>query len=153
MPLEDDQSVADILNTVHQIAVLGASPNPARPSYRVMEFLLSHGYSVTPVNPGLGGAEILGQKVYPSLAAIPHSIDMVDVFRNAAHLPNIVDQVITAEIEILWTQLDVIDTQAAQRAEASGIRVVMDRCPAIEWPRLHRAAYINTTQSTDIIQS
>jgi len=143
MPLTSDQAIADILRSVKTIALLGASHKPQRPSYRVMQFLLSHDeYEVVPVNPGLSGTELLGQRVYGSLAEVPCPIDMVDVFRNASHLPSIVDDIIGLGIDTLWTQLDVIDEEAALRAERHGVRVVMDRCPAIEWPRLQKAGLL-----------
>lgn len=139
MPLSSDQAIADVLRTVKTVALLGASNKPQRPSYRVMQFLLSHNFKVVPVNPVLSGTELLGQRVYGSLAEVPCPIDMVDVFRNASHLPAIVDEAIGLGIDTLWTQLDVIDEKAAAHAERHGIRVVMDRCPAIEWPRLKQA--------------
>ena len=142
MPLRSDQAIADVLRTVKTIALLGASNKPQRPSYRVMQFLLAHDFKVVPVNPVLSGTELLGQRVYGSLAEVPCPIDMVDVFRNASHLPAIVDEAIGLGIDTLWTQLDVIDENAAGHAERHGIRVVMDRCPAIEWPRLKRAGLI-----------
>jgi len=142
MPLSTDQAIADVLRTVKTIALLGASNKPQRPSYRVMQFLLAHDFKVVPVNPVLGGTELLGQRVYGSLAEVPCPIDMVDVFRNASHLPAIVDEAIGLGIDTLWTQLDVIDEKAAGHAERHGIRVVMDRCPAIEWPRLKRAGLL-----------
>ena len=142
MPLSSDQAIADVLRTVKTVALLGASNKPQRPSYRVMQFLLSHNFKVVPVNPVLSGTELLGQRVYGSLAEVPCPIDMVDVFRNASHLPAIVDEAIGLGIDTLWTQLDVIDENAAAHAERHGIRVVMDRCPAIEWPRLKRAGLI-----------
>jgi len=139
MPLTSDQAIADVLRSVKTIALLGASHKPQRPSHRVMQFLLSHDYKVVPVNPGLSGTELLGQRVYGSLAEVPCPIDMVDVFRNASHLPSIVEDTIGLRIGILWTQLEVIDEAACLRAECHGVRVVMDRCPAIEWPRLQAA--------------
>ena len=142
MPLGSDQAIADVLRTVKTVALLGASNKPQRPSYRVMQFLLSHNFKVVPVNPVLSGTELLGQRVYASLAEVPCAIDMVDVFRNASHLPAIVDDAISLGINTLWTQLDVIDENAASHAERHGIRVVMDRCPAIEWPRLKRAGLL-----------
>jgi len=138
MPLSDDQAIATVLREVKTIAVLGASHKPERPSHEVMEFLLRRGYTVFPVNPGLAGTQILGQTVVASLAALPAPVDMVDVFRHPDYLPGIVDEVISAGIATLWTQLGVIDLKAAARAEGHGIRVVMDRCPAIEAPRLER---------------
>ena len=142
MPLSSDRAIADVLHTVKTIALLGASHKPQRPSFRVMQFLLSHNFKVVPVNPGLSGTELLGQRVYGSLAEVPCPIDMVDVFRNASHLPAIVDDVIGLGIHTLWTQLDVVDDEAARHAECHGIRVVMDRCPAIEWPRLKQAGLL-----------
>lgn len=134
----DDTYISDILTSVKTIALLGASPNAARPSHGVMAFLLRHGYRVIPVNPGQAGKEILGQLVYATLADIPSKVDMVDVFRAADALPGIVDEILTMEPlpKVLWGQLTVRDDEAASRAEAAGIAVVMDRCPAIEYPRL-----------------
>ena len=142
MPLTSDQSIADMLQSVKTIGVLGASHKPQRPSFRVMEVLISHNYVVVPINPALSGTELLGQRVYGALAEVPFAIDMVDVFRNSSHLPTIVDDVIELGIRNLWTQLDVIDLQAASRAELHGIRVVMDRCLAIEMPRLKQAGLL-----------
>ncbi len=137
----DDDHVRRILTDVKTIAVLGASPNMARPSHGVMQFLLSKGYTVFPVNPGQEGTEILGQKVYAKLADIPEPIDMVDVFRAADNLPAIVDEVIllSPRPKVIWGQLSVRHDDAAAKAEAYGIDVVMNRCPAIEHPRLNIA--------------
>lgn len=134
----DDAYIADILTNTHTIALLGASPNAARPSYGVMRFLLSRGYKVIPVNPGQAGKEILGQPVVDRLAAIEEPVDMIDVFRAAEYLDAVVDEVLQMKPlpKVLWGQLAVRDDAAAGRAEAAGIRVVMDRCPAIEIPRL-----------------
>lgn len=132
-----DDYLKTILREVKTIALLGASPNPDRPSYRVMGFLLSTGYVVYPVNPGQAGKEILGQTVFAQLADIPGPIDMVDVFRAADFLDGIVDEILALPSipKVLWGQLSVRDDKAAARAEAAGLRVVMDRCPAIEYPR------------------
>ncbi|MEE4661867.1 MAG: CoA-binding protein [Halieaceae bacterium] len=138
MPLSSDQAIATVLREVKTIAVLGASHKPERPSHEVMEFLLRQGYQVFPVNPGLAGTQLLGQTVVASLAELQGPVDMVDVFRHPEYLPGIVEEVISAGIATLWTQLGVIDLEAAARAEGHGIRVVMDRCPAIEAPRLER---------------
>ncbi len=138
MPLTEDHDIANVLRSVKTIALLGASGKPERPSHRVMAFLLSHGFHVIPVNPGLRGTRLLAQPVYGSLAEIPEPVDMVDVFRHVSQLPAIVDDTIRLGIGILWTQLDIIDEAAAARAEQHGIRVVMNRCPAIEWPRLRQ---------------
>lgn len=133
-----DEHLATILRNTKTIALVGASPNPDRPSNRVMGFLLSRGYRVIPVNPGQGGKEILGQRVYPMLADIPEPVDMVDVFRAAEYLSSVVDEVLTMDPlpKYLWAQLGVRDDEAALRAEMAGVVVVMDRCPAIEYPRL-----------------
>ncbi|WP_312413273.1 CoA-binding protein [Shinella sp.] len=133
-----DYYLADILRATKVIALVGASPNPERPSQRVMAFLLRKGYRVIPVNPGQAGKEILGQRVVGRLADIEEPIDMVDVFRAANALPAVVDEVLalTPLPKVIWGQLSVRHDEAAARAEAAGIKVVMDRCPAIEYPRL-----------------
>lgn len=133
-----DGYLAGILKDTSVIALVGASPNPERPSNRVMAFLLRRGYRVIPVNPGQAGKEILGQTVHARLADIPEAIDMVDVFRAANALPQVVDEVLalTPLPNVLWGQLSVRDDAAAALAENKGIKVVMDRCPAIEIPRL-----------------
>ncbi|CAD7032998.1 CoA-binding protein [Pseudorhizobium endolithicum] len=134
----DNDYIADILRSTKTIALLGASPNPDRPSNGVMRFLLSKGYEVVPVNPGQAGKEILGQKVYARLADIPQPVDMIDVFRAAEYLDGIVDEALALpqKPKVIWGQLSVRDDKAAARAEAAGIQVVMNRCPAIEYPRL-----------------
>lgn len=134
----EDGYVADILKTVKTIAVVGASPNPSRPSHGVMGFLLSKGYRVIPVNPGQAGKTILGRAVYGRLADIPEPVDMVDVFRASDHVGAVVDEALALDPppKVIWTQLGVRDDGAAARAEAAGLRVVQDRCPAIEYPRL-----------------
>ena len=133
-----DEVLVRILSNTKTIALVGASAKPERPSHGVMRFLLEHGYHVTPINPGLVGQRIHGQLVYGSLSAVPHSVDMVDVFRESSALPNLVDEIIALRIrpKYIWTQLGVYDLPSAMRAEASGIEVVMHRCPAIEIPRL-----------------
>jgi uncharacterized protein len=133
-----DYYLSDILKSMKTIAVVGASPNAERPSYRVMAFLLRKGYTVIPVNPGHAGKEIHGQKVYARLADIPEPVDMVDVFRAAHALPALIDEILALKRrpKAIWGQLSVRHDEAAARAEAEGIKVVMDRCPAIEYPRL-----------------
>lgn len=130
-----------ILANVETIALLGASPNPDRPSHGVMRFLLSKGYRVFPVNPGQAGKEILGQAVYARLADIPEAVDMIDVFRAPEYLSAIVDEAVLLpqRPKVIWGQLSVRDDNAAAKAEAYGIDVVMNRCPAIEYPRLNIA--------------
>lgn len=134
----DDSYLAGILGETRTIALVGASPNPDRPSYRVMRFLLSRGYRVIPVNPGQAGKDIHGQKVYARLADIPEPVDMIDVFRASDAVQSVVDEALALDPKprFIWTQLDVRDAQAAARAEAAGLKVVMNRCPAIELPRL-----------------
>ena len=133
-----DGYLADILRRTKVIALVGASPNPERPSHRVMAFLLRKGYRVIPVNPGQAGKEILGRTVYASLGDIPEPVDMVDVFRAPEALPAVVDEVLAMKTQpkAIWGQLSVRHDGAAAKAEAAGIDVVMDRCPAIEYPRL-----------------
>jgi uncharacterized protein len=134
----NDVYLTDILKGTRTIALVGASPKPDRPSFGVMRFLLSRGYTVIPVNPGQAGKEILGQMTYATLADIPGPIDMVDVFRAPEYLGAVVDEALGLDVRpaTIWTQLGVRDDDAAAKAEAAGIDVVMDRCPAIEYPRL-----------------
>lgn len=136
MPLSSDAEIAALLNSVRTIALVGASPKQDRPSWRVMGKLLAHGYRVIPVNPGLAGQEIHGQTVVGALADISGPIDMVDIFRNSGAAGAVVDEAIAAGAGAVWMQLDVINAAAAARAETAGLQVVMNRCPAIEIPRL-----------------
>jgi predicted CoA-binding protein len=131
----DDESIRNILNSTRRIALVGASNKPNRPSYGVMQFLLAQGFDVTPVNPGLAGQEILGRRVAASLdEATP--LDMVDLFRNAAEVEAPVSDAIRLGAKTIWMQLGVINETAAEAARAAGLNVIMDRCPAIEMPRL-----------------
>lgn len=134
----EDDYILDILRSVKTIALTGASPNPARPSNGVMGYLLSRGYDVIPVNPGQAGKQIHGQTVYARLSDIPVPVDMVDVFRASEYLAGVVEDALAMSPlpKVIWAQLGVRDDAAAARAEAAGIKVVMDRCPAIEYPRL-----------------
>ncbi|MCJ8508413.1 CoA-binding protein [Rhizobium lemnae] len=134
----DDGYLTDILKSVKSIALVGASPNPSRPSHGVMGFLLSKGYHVIPVNPGQAGKTILGQKVYGHLGDIPERVDMIDVFRASEYLAEVVDEALalSPRPKVIWTQLGVREESSAVRAEQAGVQVVMDRCPAIEYPRL-----------------
>lgn len=118
--------------------MVGASPNPARPSNGVLRFLLGKGYDVVPINPGHAGKQIHGQTVVASLADIEGPVDMVDVFRAADRLPALVDEILALpnRPKVIWGQLTVRDDEAAKKAEEAGITVIMDRCPAIEYPRL-----------------
>ena len=134
----DNAYIADILNTVKTVAMVGASPNDVRPSYFVLKYLLAKGFSVYPINPGHAGKEILGRTVYASLADLPHPVDMVDIFRASSAVPGIVDQVLKLDPlpKVVWMQLGVRHDEAAARAEAAGIKVVMNRCPKIEYGKL-----------------
>jgi predicted CoA-binding protein len=131
----DDSEIRDILTSVKTIALVGWSPKPDRPSHRVAAFLKRRGYRVIPVNPGQAGQEALGERVVASLAEAG-PVDMVDIFRRSEEAGAVVDQAIAAGAKVVWMQLDVIDEAAADRARAAGLQVVMDRCPAIEIPRL-----------------
>ncbi len=134
----DNAYIAGILNDVKTVAIVGASANDVRPSFFVTKYLIDKGYEVYPVNPGQAGKEILGRMAYASLADIPVGIDMVDIFRASDAVPGIMDQVLALEPlpKVVWMQLSVRHDEAARRAEAAGIRVVMDRCPKIEYARL-----------------
>lgn len=132
----DDREIAEVLRQVKSIALVGASDKPARASYGVMAYLLSQGYQVTPVSPKLVGQTLLGQQVYASLDDIPHPIDMVDVFRNAEAAYGVAQEAIAIGAKVLWLQIGVINSQAEELAQAAGLKVVMDRCPKIEIPRL-----------------
>jgi O-acetylhomoserine (thiol)-lyase len=131
-----DATLRDIMTRVRVIALVGASANVNRPSHEVMQFLQAQGYRVIPVNPGLAGQSLLGEMVYPSLRELPGPVDMVDVFRASAQVPPVVDDAIAAGAKVVWMQLGVRHDEAAARAEAAGLQVVMDRCPKIEFSRL-----------------
>ncbi len=136
-----DETIREILTSVRTIAVVGASPNPARPSNGVLGFLVAKGYQTWPVNPGHVGALIRGRPVSARLADVPARIDMVDVFRNSAAAAGAVDEALTLDPlpRVIWMQLGVINEEAAERARAKGAIVVMNRCPAIETRRLFAA--------------
>ena len=131
-----DEYLRGILESVRTIAVVGASPRHERPSHRVMAYLQRRGYRAIPVNPNAAGSEINGEMCYARLADIAEPVDMVDVFRRSAAAGEAVDAAIAKRAKVVWMQLGVRDNEAAARAEAHGIDVVMDRCPAIEIPRL-----------------
>jgi len=133
-----DTYIRGILNTVKTIAMVGVSPRDNRPSYFAFKYLLERGYRMIPVNPGWAGKELLGQKVYANLADIPEPIDMVDIFRASEHVPRIVEEALalSPRPRVIWMQLGVRHDEAAAKAEAAGLKVVMDRCPKIEYGRL-----------------
>ena len=133
-----DSYIRGILNTVKTVAMVGFSPKENRPSYFVFKYLLERGYRVIPVNPGQAGKEVLGQTIYASLSDIPEPIDMVDIFRGSENVPPVVDEALTLlpKPQVIWMQLTVRNDEAAKRAEDAGIKVVMNRCPKIEYGRL-----------------
>ncbi|MEE8609806.1 MAG: CoA-binding protein [Sphingomonas aquatilis] len=139
MPLTDDAAIKTLLETARTIALVGASDRPDRPSYRVMATLQTHGYRVIPVNPQITGEHLHGEFVFRDLDQLGDPIDIVDIFRRSDAVGPIVDQAIAIGAKAVWMQLGVIDEAAAARAEAAGLQVVMDRCPAIEIPRLRVA--------------
>ncbi len=131
-----DDYLRGILEGVQTIAVVGASPRRERPSHRVMAYLQRRGYRTIPVNPNAATGSINGERCFASLAEVPEPIDMVDVFRRAEAAGGVVDEAIAVGAKVVWMQLGVRDDAAAARAEAAGLKVVMNRCPAIEIPRL-----------------
>ena len=142
MRLESDEAIAQLLVKVKRIALVGASAKPERPSHRVMQFLIDEGYEVLPINPGLAGQNLLGQTVYASLADLPTSVDMADIFRDAVSLPDVTQDVVATGIPAMWTQLGVVHSEAEQTASDAGLQLVVDRCPAIEIPRLRDAGLL-----------
>lgn len=133
-----DTYIRGILNTVKTIAMVGVSPKTNRPSYFAFKYLLERGYRMIPVNPGQAGKELLGQLVYAKLSDIPEPVDMVDIFRNSDHALGVVQEAITLspKPQVIWMQLGVRNDEAAALAEANGMKVVMNRCPKIEYGRL-----------------
>ncbi|MBI4367380.1 MAG: CoA-binding protein [Deltaproteobacteria bacterium] len=133
-----DSYIRGILNTVKTIAMVGISPKENRPSYFAFKYLIERGYRMIPVNPGQAGKEILGQKVHARLADIPEPVDMIDIFRSSEHVMPIVQEVLTLmpKPRVIWMQLAIRDDAAAALAEQVGIKVVMNRCPKIEYGRL-----------------
>lgn len=142
MPIDhddyDDAYIRDILADTRTIAMIGASPKADRPSHGVLGYLTRAGYETYPVHPGIAGSELFGRKVHARLADVPIPIDMVDVFRNSAAILPLVDEILALSPlpKVVWLQLGIRNDEAAARLEAAGIKVVMDRCPAIERPRL-----------------
>ncbi len=136
MPLTRDEDIAALLTNARTIAVVGASDRPDRPSYGVMKFLQDRGYRVLPVNPQITGEHVLGEFVWRELAQIGIQIDIVDIFRRSEAAAEAVEQAIFVGAKADWMQLGVVNEEAAARAEAAGLKVVMDRCPHIEINRL-----------------
>jgi hypothetical protein len=133
-----DSYIRGILNTVKTIAMVGLSPKDNRPSYFAFKYLLERGYKMIPVNPGQAGKDVLGQKVYAKLADIPAPVDMVDIFRASAYALPIVQEAVALHPrpQVIWMQLSVRNDAAAKLAEDAGMKVVMNRCPKIEYGRL-----------------
>src|SRR3954463_7493099 len=136
MPLTRDEDIAELLRNARTIAGVGASDRPDRPSYGVMKFLMDWGYRVIPVNPQITGEHVLGEFVWRELAQIGVPIDVVDIFRRPEAAAEAVEQAIFVGAKAVWMQIGVINEEAAARAEAAGLKVVMGRCPHIEIPRL-----------------
>ena len=134
----DDAYIRGILNTVKTIAMVGVSNRESRPSYFAFKYLLERGYRMIPVNPGLAGGELVGQKVYAKLAEIPEPVDMVDIFRASPYAVGIVEEALklTPRTRVIWMQLGIRNEAAAALAEQNGLKVVMNRCPKIEYGRL-----------------
>jgi uncharacterized protein len=136
----DDAYVADILNDVRTVAMIGASSNVVRPSYFVLKYLLAKGYRVIPVNPGLAGQTILGQAVVGALTDLKGPVEMIDIFRNSEAALEVTREAIALKdklgLKVIWMQLGVSNDTAAAEAEAAGLRVIMNRCPKIEYGRL-----------------
>lgn len=129
-----NQNIADILRSYKKIAVVGISSNPVRPSHYVSQFMKDKGFQIFPVNPGLD--EVLGEKCYPSLSEIPDDIEVVDIFRRAEYVDEIIDEAIKAGAKVIWMQEGIINEQAAQKAIEAGLQVVMDRCIKTEYRML-----------------
>lgn len=137
MPIDNNDALRDLLSSTRRIAVVGASPNPSRPSNGVTRALVEHGYDVIAVNPGHVGKTIHGAPVVASLDDVSPRADMVDIFRNSEDAGGVVDEAIAHGAKAVWMQIEVIDAAAAQRAEEAGLTVVMDHCPKIELARLN----------------
>ena len=136
MPLTRDEDIAELLRSARTIALVGASDRPDRASYGVMKFLQDHGYRVIPVNPRITGEHVHGEYVWRELAQIGEPIDIVDIFMRSETVGPVVDEAIAIGAKAVWMQLGVINPEAAAKAEAAGLKVVMDHCPKIEIARL-----------------
>ncbi len=140
-PETECQKLRRILKAANSIAIVGASSNWKRPSYYVMKYMQSKGFRMTPVNPGSAGKEILGEPVYATLSEIPHYFDLVQIFRPSDAVPPIIDEALALAhdkgVRFIWMQIGVQHSEAAAKAEAAGLEVVMNRCTKIEYGRLH----------------
>ncbi len=145
--LDSDEEIAELLTNARTIAMVGASDRPDRASYGVMKFLQSRGYKVFPVNPTITGEHVHGEYVWRELSQIGEPIDIVDIFRNSEAAGDAVDQAIAVGAKAVWMQLGVTNTQAAARAEAAGLKVVMNHCPKIEIARLGLPAVGESTEA------
>ncbi|MAH87206.1 MAG: CoA-binding protein [Kiloniella sp.] len=149
----EDTLIRAVLETCRHVALVGASAKPERDSYKVMAYLLEQGYAVHPVNPGLAGQTILNQPVFGNLAEVPAPVEMVDIFRNAEAAGEVVDEALEQSqrlgLQAIWMQENVVNEPAAARARATGLRVVMDRCPKVELPRLGLAPQPETETETE----
>ena len=138
---KSDDQISELLRSVRNIALVGASNSPERPSYGVMEFLIAKGYEVHPINPGLAGKSLLGREVYASLADVPAPVDMIDIFRNSQAAGEVIRSAIPLKgrlgLKAVWMQLGVRNDEASDEAKAAGLMVVFDRCPKIEIARLN----------------
>ena len=129
---ESNDNIKEILKNIHTIAVVGASDKPERDSFKVMQFLIERGYKVFPINPNLQNKIILNQKCLSSLNMVDKKIDMVDIFRQKDAVMEITKEAIAIGAKVLWTQLNIVDHEAAEIAEKAGLKVIMNRCPKIE---------------------
>jgi len=132
-----DSYIKKILKKVKTIAVVGASANQDKDSYKVMQVLIQHGYQIFPINPNEEGNLILGQLCYADLSSVSEKIDMVDVFRTADAVMGVTKEAIAIGAKVLWTQLDIVNQEASELAERAGLKVIMDRCPKIELAKLY----------------
>lgn len=142
MPLQSDADLATLLRETKTIALKIASPKPHRYSNKVLKFLVEYGYDVYPINPGHAGEKIAGRAVYADLNQVPVAIDLVDIFRRSEDVAPIVSKAIEIGARAIWMQLGIINDAAAAEAETAGLKVVMDRCPAIDIPRLRRLGFM-----------
>ena len=135
MPEYSDELIKRVLGSTKTIAIVGVSASPAKASHMVMRYMQGKGYRCIPVNPGLAGQVLLGEKVYADLKSIPEKVNMVDIFRNSEAAGGVSDDAVAIGAKVVWMQLSVVNEAAAERAEAAGLTVIMDRCPKMEYSR------------------